>query len=211
MARPARKQFEILAWLERRLEEQGEPPTPAEAARAFGITYPTLREHLDALAAKGHLSLESRGRGRSPRLVLHRAEPGVPLFGEIAAGLPIGNYPEPEGHLTLRGAADHFALRVRGNSMADRIEEGDVVLLAKAPPTRPGEICAVRVGQDEATLKYLDWQGRRPRTYRLRPHNPDYPTLEVSAEELHIDGTYRSLLRGEIIDLLLEDRREATA
>lgn len=202
MARPAHKQLEILAFLERRYAEQGELPELAQVARAFDISYPTLREHLEALAGKGFLSLESRGPGRSPRLTLSRLPGGVPLFGEIAAGLPAGAYPEPEGHLALRGLEGGFGLRVRGDSMADRIQEGDVVLLQRGPPQRSGEICAVRVGGDETTLKYLDWAGS-PRRYTLRPHNPAYPTLRVDAEALHVDGVFRSLLRGEVVAQLL--------
>jgi SOS-response transcriptional repressor LexA len=202
MARPPHKQLEILAFLERQFDEQGELPELAEVARAFDIRYPTLREHLEALASKGHLSLESRGPGRSPRLTLRRSPGGVPLFGEIAAGLPAGAYPEPEGHLALRGLEGGFALRVRGDSMADRIQEGDVVLLQRGQPQRSGEICAVRVGGDETTLKYLDWTGS-PRRYALRPHNPGYPTLWADPESLHVDGVFRSLLRGEVVEQLL--------
>ncbi|MEX2536276.1 MAG: S24 family peptidase [Trueperaceae bacterium] len=202
MARPPHKQLEILAFLERQLAERGELPDLAEVARVFDIRYSTLRGHLEALAGKGHLNLESRGPGRSPRLILRRRPGGIPLFGEIAAGLPAGAYPDPEGHLALRGLEGGFALRVRGDSMAERIQEGDVVLLQRGQPQRSGEICAVRVGTDETTLKYLDWSGS-PRRYTLRPHNPDYPTLLVDPGALHIDGLFRSLLRGEVVEQLL--------
>ena len=202
MARVAQKQFEILAFLERHLAQEGELPELAQVARTFDISYPTLREHLESLARKGLLTFESRGPGRSPRLTLRRESSGIPLFGEIAAGLPVGAYPEPEGHLALRGLEGGFALRVRGDSMADRIQEGDVVLLQSGRPQRSGEICAVRVGEDETTLKYLDWSGSPPR-YTLRPHNPAYPTLRVEPEALHIDGVFHSLLRGKVVEQLV--------
>src|SRR5690554_5499704 len=201
------KQTQILEALKSAYERTGTTPDLSSLARSFGITYPTLREHLRALEAKGKLVLESRGPGRPPRLTLLGVHSGVPLFGEIAAGLPVGSYPEPEGHLVLRGRPQHFALRVRGDSMADRIEHGDVVLLHRAEPQRSGEICAVRVGEDESTLKYLEWRTRagRPKQYRLRPHNPSYPTLTVPASQLHVDGVMRGLLRGDVVqDLLLE-------
>ncbi|HEX7001918.1 MAG TPA: S24 family peptidase [Trueperaceae bacterium] len=201
------KQNQILGALRAAYERSGTTPDLSALARSFGITYPTLREHLKALEAKGKLVMESRGPGRAPRLKLLGVNAGVPLFGEIAAGLPIGSYPEPEGHLVLRGRPDHFALRVRGDSMADRIEDGDVVLLHRAEPQRSGEVCAVRVGDDESTLKYLEWKARsgRAKQYRLRPHNPAYPTLTVPASQLHVDGVMRGLLRGDVVqDLLLE-------
>lgn len=204
--RPIR-QLQILEAL-RAAQERGDGPLELSAlARGFGISYPTLREHLEALQAKGELTLESRGPGRSPRLTLRTIPRGLPLFGEIAAGVPVGSYPEPEGHLGLRAMPDQFALRVRGDSMADRIEHGDVVLLQRTQPQRSGEICAVRVGEDESTLKYLEWQGpvARRKRYRLRPHNPAYPTIVVPAAELHIDGVMRGLLRGEAVQALLLD------
>src|SRR5690606_1027950 len=185
-------------------------PDLSSLARSFGITYPTLREHLKALEAKGKLVLESRGPGRAPRLRLLGLSVGVPLFGEIASGVPVGSYPEPEGHLTLRGRPDHFALRVRGDSMADRIEDVDVVLLQHSQPQRYSETCALRENDAETTLKYLEWnapaaQGGSPSRYRLRPHNSDFPTLTVSAAELHVDGVFRGLLRGDVVQELLQN------
>ncbi|HET8984189.1 MAG TPA: S24 family peptidase, partial [Trueperaceae bacterium] len=220
--RPVR-QLQILEALRGAYERTGAPPELSDLARSFDISYPTLREHLRALEAKGQLHLESRGRGRSPRLTLLGDSAGtlgaagtigaagiigavgIPLFGEIAAGVPIGSYPEPEGRLALRGRPDQFALRVRGDSMADRIENGDVVVLQRAEPQRSGEVCAVRVGEDETTLKYLDWSPKeaQPHHYRLRPHNQAYPVITVQATELHIDGVMRGLLRGEVVQSLL--------
>lgn len=207
MPRLPRRQAQILEALQASYERTGALPELTALARNFAITYPTLREHLRALEAKGKLTVKARGPGRSPVITLLGANYGVPLFGEIAAGLPVGAYPSPDGHLALRGRPDQFALRVRGDSMADRIEDGDVVLLHRSEPQRSGQICAVRVGEDESTLKYLDWLpgGARPREYRLRPHNDAFPVLAVPAEDLHIDGVFRGLLRGDVVqELLLE-------
>lgn len=207
--RPVR-QLQILEALHDAYERTGSLPELTSLARSFSITYPTLREHLKALEAKGKLLFESRGPGRSPSLTLLGGSFGVPLFGEIAAGVPVGAYPNPEGHLALRGRPDQFALRVRGDSMADRIEDGDVVLLHRSEPQRSGEVCAVRVGEDETTLKYLDWSsaGGRPHSYRLRPHNTAFAVLTVAAAELHIDGVFRGLLRGDVVQELLMEGGE---
>lgn len=202
-----RRQLQILDALQDAYQRTGTLPELTALARSFDITYPTLREHLKALEAKGRLSVETRGPGRSPVITLLDGTFGVPLFGEIAAGIPVGAYPTPEGHLALRGRPDQFALRVRGNSMAERIEDGDVVLLHRSEPQRSGEICAVRVGEDETTLKYLDWSSgvTRPREYQLRPHNDDFSVITIPANELHVDGVFRGLLRGDVVqELLLE-------
>ena len=207
MPRPARKQLQILSALQEAYERDGRLPELTDLARRFDIRYPTLREHLSALETKGHLQVIARGPGRSPEVTLLRAGRGVPVYGEIVAGLPVGEAAEPEGYLAVRGRSDRFALRVRGDSMADRIEDGDVVLLQRRAPTRQDEICAVRVGDDESTLKYLGWTGPagHPTRYRLRPHNPAYPTLEVAPADLRLDGVFHGLLRGDVVrDLLVE-------
>ena len=213
------KQLRILDALREAWEREGRQPDLSELARQFGISYPTLREHLAALETKGHLSITSRGPGRSPEVRLPggllggpAGMPGygVPVYGEIVAGLPIGSYPEPEGYLRIPGEAEGFALRVRGDSMAERIEDGDLVLLSPRLPQRSGEICALRVGDDEATLKYLEWHGTQPSNYRLRPHNPDYPTLEIDAAEVHVDGVFHGLLRGAIVQELMTEGRRRT-
>lgn len=197
------KQLQILEALRDAYARHGQLPDLTALARSFGIRYPTLREHLGALEAKGLIRIETRGPGRSPHITLLGDVGGMPLFGEIAAGVPVGSYPDPDAYLSLRGRPDHFALRVRGDSMADRIENGDVVVLQQARPQRSGEICAVRVGEDETTLKYLDWHGPNATSYRLRPHNPAFPVFTIPAIDLHIDGVFRGLLRGEVIQELL--------
>lgn len=183
----------------------GSTPDLAELARSLGVHYVTLRQHLEALQGKGYLTFESRGRGRSPRLELPPEATGIPLVGDIPAGSLGLASAHVEGylpHLASTGAyATDFALRVQGYSMADLIQPDDIVLLAATRPSRTGQICAVRVGQDEVTLKYLVWLPQDG--YELRPHNPDFPTVRVAGSELSIDGVYRGLLRGGAAEALL--------
>jgi repressor LexA len=177
-------------------------PDLAELARSLGITYVTLKQHLDALAHKGYLTVEGRGRGRSPVIHLPAAATGVPLIGAIPAGPLSAALSDTEGYLPLHGlSSDHFALRVRGDSMADLIQDGDVVLLERRAPASNGLICAARVGDEEATLKYVERDGGDH--LRLVPHNRDYPVLRVHLAEVQIDGVYRGLLRGAVVGELL--------
>jgi len=179
----------------------GATPDLAELARELGVHYVSLKQHLQALADKGWLLFESRGRGRSPRLELPAAATGVPILGSIPAGPLAEAVAFAEAYLPIPGLHGRgFALRVSGDSMAELIQDGDVVLLEKRPAQRSGEICAVRVGNDEATLKYLDrLDGGR---WALRPHNPAYDTLEFAGTEIELEGVYRGLLRGSVIDAL---------
>jgi len=181
----------------------GVTPDLADMAREMKIHYVSLKQHLEALADKGWLTFESRGRGRSPVLELPAAATGVPILGSIPAGPLSEAIEHAEAYLPLPGMQlGGFALRVSGNSMADLIQDGDVVLLDKRPTQRSGEICAVRIGEDDVTLKYLDRMDGK--FVSLRPHNPDYETMTYPASEIEVEGVYRGLLRGFVVDSLAQ-------
>jgi repressor LexA len=196
------QQRKVLERLRDHRQQTGEMPELSALARSMGIHYVSLKQHLQALDRKGYLRFESRGRGRSPRLRLPDVVTGIPLLGGIPAGPLADPTAHAEGVVQLTGlAAGHFALRVEGDSMADLLLPGDVVILERQPPQRAGEICAVRVDDDEVTLKHLHGHGTRELT--LRPHNPVHPALRVAAERVQVDGVYRGLLRGEAIGALV--------
>lgn len=196
-----RRVYERLVDLTRR---QGGTPELAAFARDLGIHYVSLKQHLEALDRKGYLSFESRGRGRSPTLALPPEATGVPVLGGIPAGALSEASVEAEGYLPLPGMqGEVFALRVEGDSMADLIQDGDVVLFSKRTPHRSGEICAVRVEGSDVTLKYLDRLGAG--RYALRPHNPTFPVVEVEAQDVQVDGVYLGLLRGAMVHAFVQD------
>src|SRR5690606_883452 len=128
---------------------------------------------------------------------------GVPVLGEIPAGPFDSAIAHPEAYLPLPGLMQaSVALRVRGDSMADLIQPGDVVLLSRRGPGGGGEGCAVRVEEEGASLKC----GRRlsgGKVERL-PHSASCPTLAVAARDVSVDGVYLGLLRGSAADSLLE-------
>ena len=182
----------------------GDLPELASLARQLGVHYVSLKQHLEALHKKGYLVFESRGRGKSPRLELPAEATGIPVLGSIPAGPLSEAVSHAEAYLPLAGLRDgHFALRVHGDSMADLIQDGDVVLLEKRKPARSGEICALRLEESDVTLKYLDHLGKD--RYALRPHNAAYPVAEVTAQDLMVEGVYRGLLRGDVLEALLKE------
>jgi|SRR5680860_29985 len=181
----------------------GSLPELSELARSLGIHYVSLRQHLEALKRKGHLEFESRGRGRSPYLALPAGATGIPVLGDIPAGPFDAAVAHAEAYLPVSGMPrQSFALRIRGDSMADLIQPDDIVLLSHTQPTRSGEICAVRVDDEDVTIKYLDQLGRGH--VGLRAHNPRYPTIELEVGRVTVDGVYRGLLRGAVADSLLQ-------
>jgi repressor LexA len=198
------QQEKVFGRLREHVRRTGATPELSEFARSLGMHYVSLKQHLEALSRKGYLTFESRGRGRSPLLRLPGAATGVPVLGVIPAGPLAAAAAEADAFLPLPGMGErHFALRVDGDSMADLMQHGDVVVLEATRPRRSGEICAVRVDQDEVTLKYVDGIGT-PKLV-LRPHNPAFPPRSVRATEVHVEGVYRGLLRGAAAEALLTD------
>lgn len=210
MAQLTAAQAKVYDCLVKHWQRLGAQPSLHDVARSLDISYVTLRQHLKALAAKGYLRFETQGASRPPILRLPSRR-GVPVLGDIPAGPLSEALAQPLGHLQLPGVPeDYFGLYVRGDSMAEFLQDGDVVLLKRGQPQRSGEICALRLDHSDATLKYLDWRGGKPRRFQLRPHNPSYPTVTVSAKELLIDGVYRGSFRGEPVSLLLKEADLAT-
>lgn len=114
----------------------------------------------------------------------------VPLIGEIACGTPIlaeeniTDYVDLPGHIR----AD-YALTCKGDSMVNAgIRDGDVVYIRQQSVVDNGQIAAVLVGDEEATLKRFYRVGD---TVTLNAENPAFPPLVFVGEEVsrvHIIG-----------------------
>ena len=106
----------------------------------------------------------------------------IPLVGSVACGEPITAEENIEDYVDApeEGRPD-FALRCRDQSMIDAgIEDGDIVYIRKQPSVETGEIAAVRIG-DEATLKYIQWDGT---TLTLIPANRKMAPRTYTGEAL---------------------------
>lgn len=82
----------------------------------------------------------------------------IPLLSSVPAGRTAAMFhPEHiERYVTVDNIKDHsaFALVVKGKSMSPRIEDGDVVVVSPQQDVRNGDICVVRVN-DEDVLKKI--------------------------------------------------------
>ncbi len=165
------RQREVLAHIRAALERTGRPPTLRELGARLGIRSTNgVRDHLEALVAKGYLARDPHS-ARGLRLLqapppgtvadLPPATPGVrrvPLLGGVAAGKPLFADQELGDALLLdervvpNGGAV-FALRVEGDSMRDAaIHDGDYVVVREQRSAESGDI-VVALLEDEATVK----------------------------------------------------------
>lgn len=106
----------------------------------------------------------------------------IPIVGTIACGTPIiaQEYIEGYEHISEDTKAD-FCLRVKGDSMIGaRILDGDLVYIRQQPEVENGEIAAVLIEGEEATLKRVYLLNGN---LILRAENPAYQDLMFSRKD----------------------------
>jgi len=74
-----------------------------------------------------------------------------------------------------------FALKVKGNSMSPRIEDGDIVIVSPQSEARSGDICVVRVNEED-TLKKVKFEGNY---IHLIPLNPEFEPMTVKKRDIN--------------------------
>jgi repressor LexA len=121
----------------------------------------------------------------------------LPLYGRIAAGLPIealrNDYAHIEVPVAMLGSGEHFALEVAGDSMVDAgILDGDTVIIRKGETAENGQIIVALVDDNEVTLKRLR---RRGNSIALEPANVRYETKLFPADKVRVQGRLVALLR----------------
>ena len=189
MSRLTDKQQQIYDFILAFSQEHGYPPSVREIAQAVDLKSPsTVHFHLKGLRQAG-LITQAEGKTRAISVTdgAHARRDQVPLLGYVAAGSPILAQENIEDYLTFDTGGltgEHFALRVRGESMLEAgILPGDVVVVHQQQTVRNGDI-VVALFEDEATVK----------TYRReRGHVWLYPE-NSSPEYQPIDGEGCSIL-----------------
>ena len=113
------------------------------------------------------------------------------VIGSIAAGYDHQAVEEytgdtvtvPAASLHGRRPEEYFALRVKGDSMFPKLEEGDTILVRRCETVEPGAIAVVLYNGDEATVKKV-YMGNG--WIDLIPINPEYPTRRIEGEDLSL-------------------------
>ena len=194
MANLTRKQQQIYDFILEFTAQHGYPPSVREIGSAMGLKSPsTVHFHMKGLEEAGVI-VKAEGKTRAISLpgvsrgpISEEEDPHanrIPVVGNVAAGSPILAQECIEDYLmfdTQGLSGEHFALRVRGESMINAgILPGDLVVVHRQQEVRNGEI-VVALFEDEATVK----------TYQLKdghvwllPENPEDEPIDGSHAEI---------------------------
>ena len=137
--------------------------------------------------------------GRLPgvRAAHEAAAVQLPLYGRIAAGLPIEALRDSGAHIevpvALLGNGEHYALEVAGDSMIEAgILDGDTVIIRKGESADNGQIIVALIDDAEVTLKRLR---RRGNSVALEPANKRHEIRIFPADRVRVQGQLVALLR----------------
>lgn len=121
----------------------------------------------------------------------------LPLYGRIAAGLPIEALRDSSSMIdvpmALLGNGEHYALEVAGDSMIEAgILDSDTVIIRRGDVAENGQIVVALVDDTEVTLKRLR---RRGKSIALEPCNERHETRIFPADRVKVQGRLVALLR----------------
>lgn len=205
MAELTAKDYEILNFIGRQLEEKGFPPSVREICEAVGLSSTaTIHARLKKLEKHGKIIRDaSKNRSimvvgkESPKNVQYNDDKylDVPVYGRVTAGVPItavediqDTFPLP---MDFARNKDLFMLKVQGESMINAaILDGDLIIVQKQATANNGDIVVALLDGENATVKtYYKENGH----FRLQPEN-DYME-PIIVNELSILGKVVGVFR----------------
>lgn len=111
----------------------------------------------------------------------------IPVLGFIKAGIPIEAQEDIIDYVDIpaiwtKGGKEFYALKISGDSMTPKYNEGDIVIFEQTKDYEAGKNkdCAVMVNCTECTFKkvFIDEQG-----ITLQPYNMSYEPMRFTKEQ----------------------------
>jgi repressor LexA len=191
------------------LEERGFLGRRRHRARALEVL--RMPENLSAARAATGTAAEEPGQSFSPNVIrgdftsriagVRAASDAtaiqLPLYGRIAAGMPIEALRDPTSYVDMPvhvlGTGEHYALEVAGDSMVEAgILDGDTAIIRRDEGAENGQIVVALVDESEVTLKRLRKRGN---SIALEPCNARHETRIFPADRVKVQGRLVALLR----------------
>jgi len=173
----------------------GYPPTIREICEGVGIgSTSTVHKYINQLIEEGYLEKDGN-HNRALRICGEGEKLSIPLVGEIAAGTPILAIENITEYISFTPDRyyheDLFALKIRGDSMINiGIFDDDIVVIEKSDYAENGDVCAVMVDGEYATVKTFYKENGH---FRLQPENDDMEP--IISDNVSIIGKVVALIR----------------
>lgn len=183
-----------------------------ELALAVGVAQATVSEwehgkkdpsgeRLERLSELFNVSVgEILGETTPTRTSENEGRIRVPVYGRIPAGIPLNMIEDIDDYEELpadmaRGGKEYFALRVKGESMMPKYEDGDIIIVRVTPVCENGQDCVVRVNSHDATFKRVY---TTPGGIVLQPLNPAFEPITLTRKQW--ESEYAAVL-GVVVEL----------
>ena len=196
------KQFALFQFIRNFTEQNGYAPSFDEMKDFMGLKSKSgIHRLLKELEGQNILTRQPH---QTRGLILPKAQEisnddvvELPLYGKIAAGLPIEAVADPNEKVavpsSMVGSGEYYALTVEGDSMVGAgIMNGDTVIIRHAKNAENGQIVVALVDEYEVTLKKWHKKGH---SVALEPANPAYETRVFSEDRVEVQGILAGLMR----------------
>lgn len=147
--------------LEKGVSRRGTPinPTP-EALKILSEAYSEKTNYTKLMELAGYINQVPNNVVPIGDMIPE--DNSIPVLGRIAASAPTGLVSDYEGEIFIQpstikryGKNDLFALKILGDSMNRIIPDGAIAVVHRTCEWENGDICAVIINGDDATLKQV--------------------------------------------------------
>ena len=123
----------------------------------------------------------------------------IPVLGNVAAGIPISAVEDildyEEVPQSWKSQGEFFALRIKGDSMQPKMDDGDVVIVRQQSDANSGDTVLALVNGDDATCKKLQ---KTENGIMLVSTNPNYLPMFFTNKEIQ---TKPVVILGKVVEL----------
>ena len=209
------RQKDVYDYLCRYEQRNGRMPSYREIGQGLRLASPrSVSLHLQGLVKAEMIRIQP-GKHRAIELLHTNDENEVPVYGKVAAGLPLDISANVDRMVSIPDdlfrIRPDFLLEISGDSMIDiGIYEGDLAAIKRVRSAQSGQIVVAMVNTDEMsreehkecglsntgiTLKRLSISGNK---VLLKSENRErnYAPLVVRPDRVRIEGRFVGLVRG---------------
>ena len=123
----------------------------------------------------------------------------IPVLGSVAAGIPITAVEDildyEEVPISWQNQGEFFGLKIKGDSMEPKIDDGDVVIVSQQSDANSGDTVIALVNGDDATCKRLE---KTDNGIMLVSTNAKYPPMFFTKEDI---ATKPVVILGKVVEL----------